>query len=137
MISVCFVPSIVRSALTVGGNAKKIPISNRLRLRKLGKMKPFGFDVMNTETSEKSTGSKRSFESLRELIGLASAGAGIFAALLYLAGRSFAGGYFEAMNIPHYSINDCCASLFFPPVLRLLFFEKDAKGPLHNGKIPY
>ena len=45
------------------------------------------------------------FESLREVIGLVSAGAGIFAALLYLAGRSFASGYFEAMNIPSYQVS--------------------------------
>lgn len=47
----------------------------------------------------------RPFESLRDLIGLISAGAGVFAALLYLAGRSFAGGYFSAMNIPSYQVS--------------------------------
>ncbi|MBI3340149.1 MAG: hypothetical protein HY022_08465 [Chloroflexi bacterium] len=47
---------------------------------------------------------KRPFESLREAIGLVSAGAGIFAALLYLAGRSFASGYFAAMNIAEYQL---------------------------------
>lgn len=45
------------------------------------------------------------FESVRKIIGLVSAGAGIFAALLYLAGRSFASGYFEAMNIPSYQVS--------------------------------
>lgn len=45
------------------------------------------------------------FESLRDVIGLVSAGAGIFAALLYLAGRSYAAGYFEAMNIPSYQVS--------------------------------
>lgn len=44
-------------------------------------------------------------DSLKELIGLVSAGAGIFAALLYLAGRSYAAGYFEAMNIPSYQVS--------------------------------
>lgn len=44
------------------------------------------------------------FESLRDMIGLVSAGAGIFAALLYLAGRSYASGYFEAMNIAEYQL---------------------------------
>jgi hypothetical protein len=47
----------------------------------------------------------RPLESLREMVGLISAGAGIFAALLYLAGRSFASGYFAAMNIPHYQVS--------------------------------
>lgn len=51
------------------------------------------------------TGGKRPFESLRELIGLISAGAGIFGVLLYLAGRSFASGYFAAMNIPGYQVS--------------------------------
>jgi len=37
----------------------------------------------------------KSFQSLRELVGLIRAGAGIFVALLYLAGRSYASGYFE------------------------------------------
>ncbi len=50
------------------------------------------------------TGEKRLFNSLRDLIGLVSAGAGIFVALLYLAGRSFASGYFSAMNIPDYQV---------------------------------
>lgn len=48
---------------------------------------------------------KRPFESLREVIGLISAGAGIFGVLLYLAGRSFASGYFAAMNIPNYQVS--------------------------------
>jgi hypothetical protein len=47
----------------------------------------------------------RPLESLREVVGLVSAGAGIFAALLYLAGRSYASGYFEAMNIPSYQVS--------------------------------
>lgn len=47
---------------------------------------------------------KRSLKSLSEIIGLVSTGTGIFAALFYLAGRSFASGYFEAMNIPHYMV---------------------------------
>ena len=44
------------------------------------------------------------FESLREMLGLVSASAGILVVLLYLAGRSYAGGYFEAMNIPIYQL---------------------------------
>ncbi len=47
----------------------------------------------------------RPLESLREMIGLVSAGAGIFSALPYLAGRSFASGYFSAMNIPNYQVS--------------------------------
>lgn len=47
----------------------------------------------------------RPLESLREMIGVVSAGAGIFAVLLYLAGRSFASGYFAAMNIPDYQVS--------------------------------
>lgn len=47
---------------------------------------------------------KRPFESLREVIGLIGAGAGILAALFYLAGRNFAEGYFSAMNIPSYQV---------------------------------
>ena len=43
--------------------------------------------------------------SAREFIGLIGAGTGIFVALLYLAGRSFASGYFSAMNIPSYQVN--------------------------------
>lgn len=57
------------------------------------------------ENRQEQANGKRSFESLREVIGLTSAGAGIFAALLYLAGRSFASGYFEAMNIPSYQVS--------------------------------
>lgn len=47
----------------------------------------------------------RTIESLREIVSLVSAGAGIFAALLYLAGRNYAAGYFEAMNIPSYQVS--------------------------------
>lgn len=57
------------------------------------------------EKGSDNIGAKKRFESLREVIGLISAGAGIFAALLYLAGRSFASGYFEAMNIQGYQVN--------------------------------
>lgn len=42
---------------------------------------------------------------LRDMFGMISAGAGVFAALLYLAGRSYASGYFEAMNIPSYQVS--------------------------------
>ncbi len=60
----------------------------------------------------------RPLESLREMIGLVSAGAGLFAALLYLAGRSFASGYFAAMNIPEYqltfSLSEYGAAGWFP-----------------------
>ncbi|MCX6082405.1 MAG: hypothetical protein NTW32_23000 [Chloroflexi bacterium] len=62
-------------------------------------------DTIHTPVSAPIVDGKRSLDSLRDMIGLISAGTGIFAALLYLAGRSFAGGYFEAMNIPGYSIN--------------------------------
>lgn len=57
------------------------------------------------ENKQEQVSSKGAFESLREVIGLVSAGAGIFAALLYLAGRSYAAGYFEAMNIPSYQVS--------------------------------
>lgn len=60
---------------------------------------------INVFTKESESNVKRPLESLRELLGLATAGAGIFAALLYLAGRRFASGYFEAMNIPNYQVN--------------------------------
>jgi len=50
------------------------------------------------------TPKRRTIQTLSELVGIISAGAGIFAALFYLAGRSFASGYFEAMNIPHYMV---------------------------------
>lgn len=60
---------------------------------------------MSEEESNLKPEKKRLIESLREWIGLISAGTGIFAALLYLAGRSFASGYFEAMNIPHYMVS--------------------------------
>lgn len=46
-----------------------------------------------------------SFRPLRELLGLISTGAGIFVALLYLAGRSYASGYFDSMNIREYIVN--------------------------------
>ncbi len=55
--------------------------------------------------SPQNEGKPRPFESLRDIFGLVSAGAGIFAALLYLAGRSFASGYFAAMNIPNYQVS--------------------------------
>ncbi len=42
---------------------------------------------------------------LRDMVGLLAAGAGIFTALLYLAGRGFASGYFSAMNIPEYKVS--------------------------------
>ena len=38
------------------------------------------------------------------MIGVLSASAGLFAALLYLAGRSYSSGYFGAMNIPEYTV---------------------------------
>jgi hypothetical protein len=47
---------------------------------------------------------KRPFDYLRDWVGLATA-TGIFSALLYLAGRSFASGYFRAMNIPSYQVS--------------------------------
>jgi hypothetical protein len=59
---------------------------------------------MSDEIPEFKPPKKRSIMSPQELIGAISAGTGIFAALLYLAGRSYAGGYFDAMNIPHYMV---------------------------------
>lgn len=44
-------------------------------------------------------------EFLKESVALISAGAGIFSVLLYLSGRSFASGYFSAMNIPSYHVS--------------------------------
>ena len=54
---------------------------------------------------EPPTHQSKTSRSARELIGLISAGTGIFVALLYLAGRSFASGYFSAMNIPIYQVS--------------------------------
>lgn len=44
------------------------------------------------------------FSPLKDAVGIISAGAGLFAAILYLAGRSYAAGYFEEMNIPVYQV---------------------------------
>ena len=49
--------------------------------------------------------SKSIINSARELLGLLGAFAGIFVALLYVAGRYYAYGYFGAMNIPEYMIS--------------------------------
>lgn len=58
------------------------------------------------ETSQESTPIEtRLFSSVRELVTLLGAATGIFAALFYLAGRSYASGYFGAMNIPEYLIS--------------------------------
>lgn len=43
--------------------------------------------------------------SLRDMIALLSAGAGVLTALIYLSGRYYAGGYFGAMNIPSYQVS--------------------------------
>lgn len=51
------------------------------------------------------TDNKTLSQSLRDWIGVITAGASIFAALLYLAGRSYATGYFESMNIPGYQVS--------------------------------
>lgn len=48
---------------------------------------------------------KRLFDSLKELAVLLATMTSIFVALLYLAGRSFASGYFAAMNIPEYQVS--------------------------------
>ena len=61
-------------------------------------------DNIQAPVTAPAAGGKRSLDSIRDMIGLTSAGAGIFIALFYLAGRSFAGGYFEAMNIPVYMV---------------------------------
>lgn len=60
------------------------------------------------EPAEKSAASitqKQLIDSLRDAFTLVSAGAGVFAVLFYLAGRSFAGGYFGQMNIPNYLVS--------------------------------
>jgi hypothetical protein len=48
---------------------------------------------------------KPMLDILREWVGLITASAGAFAVLLYLAGRSYAGGYFSSMNIPAYQVS--------------------------------
>lgn len=72
---------------------------------------------------------KRPLGFLREFAGLATAGTGIFAALLYLAGRSFSSGYFGAMNIPNYQISfsiweygeaGWLPMIFFPAVIIII-----------------
>ena len=50
-------------------------------------------------------GGKPIFESVQKMVALITGAAGIFVALLYVAGRSFASGYFAAMNIPDYHVN--------------------------------
>ncbi len=60
----------------------------------------------------------RLISSVRELITLLGASAGLFAGLFYLAGRSYASGYFGAMNIPEYmislSLQDYASSSWLP-----------------------
>lgn len=65
------------------------------------------FDGRSKETLiEQPKQSKKTLgELLKEWVGLISAGAGIFATLLYLAGRQFASGYFSVMNIPNYHVS--------------------------------
>lgn len=49
---------------------------------------------------------KKSFlDWLREWIGVIVTATGIFSTLFYLAGRSFASGYFSAMNIPSFQVS--------------------------------
>jgi hypothetical protein len=75
------------------------------------------------------TPKKRAIQTLSEMVGLISAGAGIFAALFYLAGRSFTSGYFEAMNIPHYMVaftmweygEVAWMPLFLYPIVTMMF----------------
>jgi len=45
------------------------------------------------------------FEIMRDWVGLFVTLTGIFSVLLYIAGRSFAAGYFAAMNIPSYQVS--------------------------------
>lgn len=75
-------------------------------------------DAPTTISSSQIESSPRPFETMREIVGIASASVGIFAALLYLAGRSFASGYFAAMNIPEYqltfSLSEYGAAAWFP-----------------------
>jgi len=66
--------------------------------------------TMTTATSKEASiksptvGPNKLFSTVRELITLLGAITGVFAALFYLAGRSYASGYFGAMNIPEYLI---------------------------------
>jgi hypothetical protein len=63
--------------------------------------------VNNDEVSNMISQAKKQglFNSVRELIGLLTASAGIFAVLFYLAGRSYVSGYFGAMSIPEYLVS--------------------------------
>lgn len=62
--------------------------------------------AVNQEASKESSSGEsfRLFSSMRELITLLGAATGLFAALFYLAGRSYAMGYYGAMNIPEYLV---------------------------------
>ncbi len=66
-------------------------------------MPPKNLQVLG-EPLVQQTDRERPFGPPRELIGLITGGTGVFVALLYLAGRSFASGYFAAMNIPDYQV---------------------------------
>ena len=71
----------------------------------------------------------KSVNTIIKLVGLFSAFTGVFAALIYIAGRYYSFGYFQAMNIPEYlltfSINEYGAvawrPIFIYPTLVLLF----------------
>jgi len=63
------------------------------------------FASNSSSNSDSKSNSQTILTSLRDFIGLITAGLGIFAALLYLAGRSYASGYFGAMNIPEYMVS--------------------------------
>ncbi len=71
----------------------------------MSKNKSDPLDHKEAETQQGAEKIARPFESLREIVGIISAGAGIFAVILYLAGRTFANGYFTAMNIPDFQVS--------------------------------
>jgi hypothetical protein len=58
-----------------------------------------------SSNSPSSTGKNTLFRPVREWVGVLGAAAGLFAALLYLAGRSYISGYFGAMNFPDYMVS--------------------------------
>jgi len=61
-------------------------------------------DIEESTTIPPAVEPTRLFSSVRELFTLLGTITGLFAALFYLAGRSYASGYFGAMNIPEYLI---------------------------------
>jgi hypothetical protein len=56
-------------------------------------------------TDDNDPPTKSIISSVREIIGILSAFAGLLAALIYLSGRYYSLGYYAAMNVPEYMIS--------------------------------